>query len=124
MDNLFQRNSYLAREVRYLHEVIQHLNQKVAELEADKQEAREKIRSLLNRRVPAVPPAKTVTKPVVEPGQLRQVSQLTRELNVSNKQLQSTVRQALVDMKNQLEQLKGAVGKLDQVEQEAVGEVE
>ncbi|XP_059190800.1 uncharacterized protein LOC131972984 [Centropristis striata] len=123
-DNLFQRNSYLAREVRYLSEVIQHLNQKLAELEADQQEAREKIRSLLNRRAPAVPPAKTITKPAVEPDQLRQVSRLTRELNVSNKQLRSTVGQALTDMKNQLEQLKGDVGKLSQVEQEAAGEVE
>ncbi|XP_022620266.1 kinesin-like protein KIN-14E [Seriola dumerili] len=124
VDNLFQRSSYLAREVRYLTDVVQHLNQKLAELEADQQEAREKIRSLLNRRAPAVPPARTVTKPAVDPGQLRQVSGLTRELNVSNKQLRSTVGQAMTDMKNQLEQLKGAVGKLAQVEQEAAGEVE
>uniref|UniRef100_UPI0037E989DF uncharacterized protein n=1 Tax=Semicossyphus pulcher TaxID=241346 RepID=UPI0037E989DF len=124
VDNLFQRNSYLAREVRYLTEVVQHLNQKLAELEADQQEAREKIRSLLHCRAPAVPPAKTITKPAVEPDLLRQVSQLTRELNVSNKQLRSTVRQALADMKNQLEQLKGAMGKLAQGEQEAAGEVE
>ncbi|KAE8295890.1 Kinesin-like protein KIFC3 [Larimichthys crocea] len=122
VDNLFQRNSYLAREVRYLSEVVQHLNQKLAELEADQQEAREKIRSLLNRRAPAVPPAKTITKPAVDTDQLRQVSRLTRELNVSNKQLRSTVHQALTDMKNQLEELKGAAGKLTQVEQEAAGE--
>ncbi|TKS73052.1 Kinesin-like protein KIFC3 [Collichthys lucidus] len=124
VDNLFQRNSYLAREVRYLSEVVQHLNQKLAELEADQQEAREKIRSLLNRRAPAVPPAKTITKPSVDTDQLRQVSRLTRELNVSNKQLRSTVHQALTDMKNQLEELKGAAGKLTQVEQEAAGKVE
>lgn len=124
VDSLFQRNSYLAREVRYLSDVIQHLNQKLAELEADQQEAREKIRSLLNRRAPAVPPVKTITEPTVEPGQLRQVSRLTRELNVSNKQLRSTVQQALTDMKNQLEQLKGAAGKLPLLEQEAAGEVE
>lgn len=124
MDNLFQRNSYLAREVRYLSEVVQHLNQKLAELEADQQEKREKIRSLLNWRAPAVPPAQTITKPAVGPSQLRQVSRLTRELNVSNKQLRSTVHQALTDMKNQLEQLKGAAGKLTLVEQEAAGEVE
>lgn len=124
VDSLFQRNSYLAREVRYLSDVIQHLNQKLAELEADQQEAREKIRSLLNRRLSAVPPVKTITEPTVEPGQLRQVSRLTRELNVSNKQLRSTVQQALTDMKNQLEQLKGAAGKLPLLEQEAAGEVE
>ncbi|KAI3371339.1 hypothetical protein L3Q82_023544, partial [Scortum barcoo] len=119
VDSLFQRNSYLAREVLYLSEVVQHLNQKLAELEADQQEAREKIRSLLSRRAPAVLPTKTVTKPTMDPDQLRQVSRLTRELNVSNKQLRSTVRQALTDMKNQLEQLRGAVGKLAQVEREA-----
>lgn len=124
MDNLFQRNSYLAREVHYLSEVVQHLNQKLAELEADQQEKRDKIRSLLNRRDPAVPPAQTITKPAVGPGQLHQVSRLTRELNVSNKQLRSTVHQVLTDMKNQLEQLKGAARKLTLVEQEAAGEVE
>lgn len=124
VDNLLQRNSYLSREARYLTEVIQHLNQRLAEVEADQQAAREKIRSLLNRRVPAVPPARTVTKPTVEPGQLGQVSRLTRELNVSNKQLRSTALQALADMKNQLEELRGAVGGLSRVEQEAAGETE
>lgn len=124
-ENLFQRNSYLAREAHYLSDVVQHLNQRVAELEADQQEAREKIRALLNRRTPAVPPAtKTVPKPTVDPAQLQQISQLTRGLNVSNKQLRSTVHQTLNDMKNQMEQLKGAVGKLGQVEQEAAGAVE
>ncbi|XP_047451856.1 kinesin-like protein KIN-14E [Mugil cephalus] len=122
--NLFQRNSHLAREVRYLTDVVQHLNQKLAELEADQQQSRERIRSLLNRRAPAVPPAKPITKPAVDPNQLRQVSQLTRELNISNKHLRSTVHQALGDMKNQMEELKGTMGKLDQVEQEAVREVE
>lgn len=124
VDNLLQRNSYLSREVRYLTEVVQHLNQRLAEVEADQQAAQEKIRSLLNRRVPAVPPAPTVTKPTVEPGQLGQVSRLTRELNVSSKQLRSTALQALADMKNQLEELRGAVGGLSRVEQEVAGETE
>lgn len=110
--------------MHYLNEVVQRLNQKLAELEADQQEKQEKIRSLLKRQSQAVPPAQTISKPTVESGQLCQVSRLTRELNVSNKQLRSTVEQALTDMKNQLEQLKGAAGKLSLVEQEAAGEVE
>ncbi|XP_058501500.1 uncharacterized protein LOC131470028, partial [Solea solea] len=124
VDNLFQRNNYLAREVCYLNDVVQHLNQKLAELEADKQEAREKIRSLLNHRAPAVPPARTATKPAVDANQLGQVRGLTRELNVSNKQLRSTVDQAMTDMKNQLEQMKGVAGKLTEVKKVAAGEVE
>ncbi|KAM9854855.1 uncharacterized protein ACBR49_003398 [Aulostomus maculatus] len=124
VDSLFQRNSYLAREVRYLNDVVQHLNQKMAELEADQQVAREKIRSLLSRRAPAVPPTRPTTRPAVDPDQLRQVSRLTRDLSVSSKQLRATVRQALTDMKNQLEQLRACLGKLAQVEQEAAGEVE
>lgn len=124
LDNVFQKNTYLAREVRYLSDVVQHLNLRLAELEADQQEKREKIRSLMNRRAPAVLPVQTITKPTVGPGRLRQVSGLTRELNVSNKQLRSTVQQALADMKNQLEQLKGAAGKLTLVEVEAAREVE
>lgn len=124
VDNLLSRNSYLSREVRYLTEVRQHLNQRLAEVEAAHQAAQEKMHSLLNRRVPAVPPAQTITKPIVEPRQILQVSRLTRELNVSNKQLRSTALQALSDMKNQLEHLKGAVGKMTQVEQDAAGEKE
>lgn len=124
LDNVFQKNTYLAREVRYLSDVVQHLNLRLAELEADQQEKREKIRSLMNRRAPAVLPVQTITKPTVGPGRLRQVSGLTRELNVSNKQLRSAVQQALADMKNQLEQLKGAAGKLTLVEVEAACEVE
>uniref|UniRef100_A0A3P8TNM2 Kinesin-like protein n=1 Tax=Amphiprion percula TaxID=161767 RepID=A0A3P8TNM2_AMPPE len=124
VENLFQRNSYLTGEVRYLTDVVQHLNQKLAELEADQQEAREKIRSLLNRRTPAVPPDKTTPKPAVDPSQLRKVSRLTRELNISNKQLRSTAHQALADIKNQLGQFYDTVGKLAQVEQEATKETE
>ncbi|XP_054633323.1 uncharacterized protein LOC129181759 [Dunckerocampus dactyliophorus] len=124
MDNLFQRNSYQAREAHYLSDVVQHLNHKVAELEADQQEAREKIRSLQSRRAPAAPPARTISKPVVDPERLRQVSRLTRELNVSNKQLGSTVRQTLSDMKNHMQQLKDVLSKMAQVDQEAAVEVE
>lgn len=93
-------------------------------MEADQQEAREKIRALMTRRAPPTPPARTAPKPTVDPGQLRQVSWLTRGLNVSNKQLRSTVRQAMTDMQNQLEQLRGALGKMAEVEQEAAGEVD
>lgn len=55
----------------------------------------------------------------MEPGQLHQLSCLTRQLNISNKQLGSTVLQALDDMKNQLGQLQEVLGKLVLVEQEA-----
>ncbi|XP_056138323.1 kinesin-like protein KIFC3 [Lampris incognitus] len=124
IENHLQRNSYLAREARYLSDMVQHLNQKVAELEADQQEAHEKIRALLTRRTPTVPPAKSVPKPTVDLAQLRQVSKLTRGLNISNKQLRSTVRQVLTDMQNQLEQLREAVATMTQIEQEAAGVVE
>ncbi|XP_068168745.1 kinesin-like protein klp-3 [Antennarius striatus] len=124
VDDLFQRNSYLAREVRYLSEVIQHQNHKLAKLEAYQQGAQEKIRSLLNRRTPAAPPPKTIIKTTVEPDQVRQVSRLTHELNVSNKQLRSTVQQAMTDMKNQLEQQKAAAGRLILAEQDSAKEVE
>lgn len=123
--NLFQRNNYLAREAHYLTDMVQHLNQRVAELEADQQEAREKIRAMLKRQSITTPPAMaTLNKPTVNQVQLRQVSQLTRDLNVSNKQLHSTVRQALADMQNQLEQLRGAAGKMSQVGQESARAME
>ncbi|XP_016888371.2 kinesin-like protein klp-3 [Cynoglossus semilaevis] len=124
VDNLFQRNSYLSREVHYLSDVVQHLNQKMAELETDKQEAREKIKSLLNRPAPAVPPARAITKPTLDADHLRHVRHRTRDLNVSNKKLRSTVQQAMGDMRNQLEQIQGVLGNLAQVEKERAGGVE
>ncbi|CAB1444923.1 unnamed protein product, partial [Pleuronectes platessa] len=122
VDHLFQRNSFLAREVHYLGDVVQHLNQNLQMLA--EQEARERIRSLLNPHAPAVPPTGPVTQPAVDPEHLLRLSRVTGELNISNKQLGSTVHQAMDDMRNRLEQLKGATGELAQVEQEAAGEVE
>lgn len=52
---------------------------------------------------------------------LRRVS---RELNVSGKQLRSATQLALSDMKSQLEQLQTVVGRLFQAEQKAQQEAE
>ncbi|CAN9498818.1 unnamed protein product [Ophioblennius macclurei] len=123
-DGLLQKNSYLLGEVRYLSDALQHLNQRAAELEADRQHAREKIRSLLNHRAPAVPLAKMMAKPTTDPSQLLQMGCLTRALNISNKKLQATVQQALADMTKQVEQLKASVGKLANAEQEGAAELE
>lgn len=116
-DHLLQRNSYLSGEVQYLTQVVQNLHQRLAESEAERHAAQEKVRSLQNRRAPTV--SQTTSKPSVEPGQLHQLSCLTRQMNISNKQLGSTVLQALEDMKNQLGQLQEVLGKLVLVEQEA-----
>lgn len=116
LEKLFQRNSYLSRDSEYLADMVHHLNQRVAELEADKQGALEKIRALLNRR-PTTVPAKVPPKPSVDLGLLRQVSRLTHELNVSNKHLGSTVRHVLVDLQNHFQQLRELVEKMTRVEQ-------
>ncbi|KAJ8411274.1 hypothetical protein AAFF_G00172800 [Aldrovandia affinis] len=122
VDGLFQRNNYLTRESHYLSDVVQHLNRKVAELEADQQEAREKIRALLTRRSTA-PPARPEPKPS-DPGRLRAISLLTRGLNVAHKQLSSTVGQWLDDMRNQLRELAEAVQRAGQAEQASGREAE
>ncbi|XP_062403815.1 kinesin-like protein klp-3 [Sardina pilchardus] len=123
LEKLFQRNSYLNRDAEYLADMVHHLNQRVAELEADKQEASEKIRALLNRRSTKVP-AKVPPKPSVDLEHLRQVSRLTRELNVSNKHLSSTVRHVLVDLQNHFKQLRELVEKMTEAEQHRVKEQE
>uniref|UniRef100_A0A8C5G8H0 Kinesin-like protein n=1 Tax=Gouania willdenowi TaxID=441366 RepID=A0A8C5G8H0_GOUWI len=121
VDTLLQRNSYLLGEVSSSTDAIHSLNRHLAELEADHQEAQEKIRSL---RASTVPPTKVVPKPALDSSRLRQVSGLIRRLNVSNKQLQSTARHALEDMKKQLEQLKLSVEKSGRVQQEQTAELE
>ncbi|XP_041966619.1 kinesin-like protein KIN-14R [Alosa sapidissima] len=123
LEKLFQRNSYLNRDSEYLANMVHQLNQRVAELEADKQEASEKIRALLNRRSTEVP-AKVPPKPSVDLEHLRQVSRLTHELNVSNKHLSSTVRHMLVDLQNHFKQLRELVEKMTEAEQHRVKEQE
>ncbi|KAJ8373737.1 hypothetical protein SKAU_G00043170 [Synaphobranchus kaupii] len=122
-DSLLQRNSYLAHESHYLTDVVQHLNRKVAELEADQQEARERIRALLTRRSTA-PPVRPDPRPAVDPGRLQALSALTRGLNVSNKQLRSTLGQWLRDARNQMKQLEEAALRVSRAEAEAHREVE
>ncbi|XP_061085066.1 kinesin-like protein KIFC3 [Conger conger] len=101
---LLQRNSSLAREAQYLSDVLQHLNLQVAELEADRQEAREKIRALLSRR-PTAPPVRPEPKPGVDPARLRALSGLTRGLNVANKQLRASLGQWLQEARLQMREL-------------------
>ncbi|XP_063053878.1 kinesin-like protein klp-3 [Engraulis encrasicolus] len=124
LDKLFQKNSYLARDTQYLADMVQHLNQRVAELEADKQQAMEKIRALLSRRSTQVPAKVPPPKPSVDLSLLRQVGKLTRELNVSNKQLGATVRHVLVDLQNHFQQLRELVEKMTKAEQHRVAEQE
>lgn len=118
-ESLFQRNGHLARQADHLTEIIQHLNHRMAELEAEQQDKEEKIRSLLRGRSQASPPAGS--RPL---GPLVKLRRLSRELNVSGKQLRSAAQLALSDMRSQLEQLQASVGKLSQAELEAQQEAE
>lgn len=122
-ESLLQRNSYLARETHYLSDVVQHLNRQVAELEADQQEAREKIRALLTRRSTA-PPVRPEPKPAGDPERLRALRSLTRGLNVANKQLRSTAGQWLQEARIQMRELEEAALRVGRVEEEARREVE
>lgn len=118
-ESLFQRNGHLARQADHLTEIVQHLNHRLAELEAEQQDKEEKIRSLLRGRSQASPPAGS--QPL---GPLVKLRRLSRELNVSGKQLRSAAQLALSDMSSQLEQLQAAAGKLSQAELEAQQEAE
>ncbi|XP_072290517.1 uncharacterized protein [Eucyclogobius newberryi] len=120
-ETLLHRDGHLKREVRHLNDVVQHLNRKLAELEADQQAARDRIRSLLSRGAPSVPALKPASGPAVDPARVRQVRTLARDLNVSNKQLRSTVRQSLADMTHQLRELGAAAEAAAREEQRAAG---
>ncbi|KAJ8002834.1 hypothetical protein DPEC_G00163090 [Dallia pectoralis] len=120
-ENQSQRNSHLAQEALYLSDVVQHLKQRVAELETEQQENLEKITALLNHRrgyhVKAnkgiFRPASALNpKPFVDLEKVRQMSDLTRELSRSNRQLRSIVCQTLSDMQNQAEKAGGVLEEL------------
>lgn len=121
-ESLLQRNEHLARQVENLSEIIQHLNLRLAELEADQEEKEEKIRSLLRGRSQSGPPARSQPQLPLEP--LLTLRRVSRELNVSGKQLRSATKLALSDMRSQLEQLQTVAGRLSQVEQKAQQEAE
>lgn len=122
LQNKEEEAGHLSREVRNLTQAVQHLHQRLAEAQAEQQAAQEKVRSLQNRRAPAGRPGPSGTAPGVDPGRLRQVSLLSRQLNVSSKQLRSSVLQALAPMRSQLGQLGEAVGKLVLLGGQAAGE--
>lgn len=105
-----------------LSEIIQHLNHKLAELEAEQQEKEEKIRSLLRGRRQTGPPAGS--QPLAPLGPLAKLRHVSHDLNVSGKQLRSATQLALSDMKSQLEQLHTVAGRLSQAELKAQQEAE
>lgn len=100
-----------------LSEIIQHLNHSLAELEAEQQEKDEKIRSLLRGRSQPNPPAGSQPLAPLEP--LIKLRRVSRELNVSGKQLRSVTQLALRDMKSQLDQLHSAAWRLSEAELKA-----
>lgn len=121
-ESLSQRNGHLARQADHLTEIVQHLNHRLAELEAEQQEKEEKIRHLLKGRSQAGPPAGS--RPLGPLGPLVKLRRLSRDLNISCKQLRSAAQLALSDMRSQLEQVQAAVGRLSQAEQEAQQDAE
>ncbi|CAL1594262.1 unnamed protein product [Knipowitschia caucasica] len=124
VEALIQRNSYLKKEARYHGDVIQHLNHRLAELEADQQGAQQRIRSLLSHRAPAIPALKASPKPAVDPVLMKQVCTLTRELKVWTMQLRSTVLQTMKDLRNQLQEVREAAESRSQQEELALGQVQ
>ncbi|XP_077566375.1 uncharacterized protein LOC144182352 [Stigmatopora nigra] len=111
-DEYQNRNKLLVREVHHLSEIVQNLNRKTAELEVDRQEAREKVRFLQSRQKSVAPTTKSLAaKPSVNPDQLRQASGLARELKVSAKQMRSLVLLSLSDLKSILTQAEDILKK-------------
>ncbi|XP_066543201.1 kinesin-like protein klp-3 [Amia ocellicauda] len=123
MDDLVQKNNYLSEEYRYLSEDLQPLYGRVAELEADKEEASEKIRALLATR-PTGPDADLAPKPSVNSSQLLQVGTLIRDLNIANKSLRSTVKHMFSEMGHQMEQLLKAALRMKEAQQNSTTDFE
>ncbi|XP_069048502.1 kinesin-like protein klp-3 isoform X1 [Lepisosteus oculatus] len=123
VESLSQGNTYLSRETQYLSEAVEHLRQRVAELEADKEEAYENIRALLARRS-IVPPAKVASTPATDSDTLVQVRQFTRDLNISNKQLRSTVKHHFSEMEHQVKQILKAAVSIKEAETDFSKEIE
>ncbi|XP_057692630.1 uncharacterized protein LOC130916154 isoform X2 [Corythoichthys intestinalis] len=119
-DERLHRNKLLVREVHHLSEIVQNLNRKTAELEADRQEAREKVRFLQSRQTPVVPNTRSASaKPSVNPDHLRQAGGLARELKVSAKQLRSWVLLTLSDLKSILTQTEDVLKKMTEAQRQA-----
>ncbi|XP_077424228.1 uncharacterized protein LOC144053549 isoform X1 [Vanacampus margaritifer] len=125
-DEHLHRNTLLVRETRHLGDIVQNLHHKTAELEADRQDAREKIRSLQSRQKSAVPSTRntTASKPTLDPDRLRRAGGLARELKVSSKQLKSWVLLTLSDLKNILTQAEDVLKKMAEAQRRADGEVQ
>ncbi|KAM9814731.1 uncharacterized protein ACBT44_009808 [Syngnathus typhle] len=124
-DEHLHRNKFLVRETRHLGEIVQNLNRKTAELEADRQEIQEKIRSLQSRQAPVSSARNsTASRPAIDPNRLRQASGLARELKVSAKQLRSWLFLTLSDLKNILTQTEDVLKKMVEAQRQADGEAQ
>ncbi|XP_061669511.1 uncharacterized protein LOC133497545 [Syngnathoides biaculeatus] len=120
-DDHLHRNELLVWDARHLGDIVQNLNRKTAELEADRQEAREKIRSLQSRQMPAAARAGSAaaSESAVNPDRLRQAGVLARELKVFAKQLRSWVLLTLRDLRNVLSQTAAVLKKTAEAQQRA-----
>ncbi|XP_019712487.1 kinesin-like protein klp-3 [Hippocampus comes] len=125
-DEHLHRNELLVRETRHLGDIVQNLHRKTAELEADRQEAREKIRFLQSHQTSGVTSATntTTSKPAGDPDRLRRAGELARELKVSAKQLRSWLVLTLSDLKNALTQTEDVLKKMAEAQRRADSEAQ
>ncbi|MGH0125601.1 UNVERIFIED_CONTAM: hypothetical protein FKN15_010367 [Acipenser sinensis] len=107
--------TYMFEKVNdHMSEMIHPLTQRLAELEIDQEESHAKIKAMYNQRHKTLH-GKVVIKKAgsfIEPEILLEVSKITRALNISNKELSSTLKIRFSEMELLMKRLLNPVFKL------------
>ncbi|XP_041112251.1 kinesin-like protein KIFC3 [Polyodon spathula] len=112
--NLLLRNKCLQKVNNHMSEMIHPLTQRLAELEIDQEEAHAKIKAMYNLRHKTSHGKVIIKKagPFIEPEILLEVNRITRALNISSKELSSTLKIRFSEMDLLMKQLSNPVFKL------------
>lgn len=114
VENLLLRNKCLQKVNDHMSEMIHPLTQRLAELEIDQEESHAKIKAMYNQRHKTLH-GKVIIKKAgsfIEPEILLEVSKITRALNISNKELSSTLKIRFSEMEFLMKRLLNPVFKL------------
>ncbi|KAK1166865.1 kinesin-like protein KIFC3 isoform X1 [Acipenser oxyrinchus oxyrinchus] len=114
VENLLLRNKCLQKVNDHMSEMIYPLTQRLAELEIDQEESHAKIKAMYNQRHKTLH-GKVIIKKAgsfIEPEILLEVNKITRALNISNKELSSTLKIRFSEMELLMKRLLNPVFKL------------
>ncbi|XP_078424213.1 uncharacterized protein LOC144696598 [Cetorhinus maximus] len=124
VENLHEKIKELLEENQHKSEMIQSLNKKIAELEVDHKEALDRIMALQKTRSRTSNSTQMSPASFLERNKLQEIYKITREINISNRQLRSVFNFKMSEISQLINQLVNPVLKLKNIEIQSTCEIE